>query len=224
MTENTPAGTSWKTRLLWIIAILSLGLNLFLIVNAILLRNRVGQELAAQATALDGVFVDTFQVPVVINEMLPLSMTVAFSDTFHVPISTTIPVSTTVVFTDTFYVPVNEFININRNLVVSIDIPILGLVPIDIPIVTSIPVVLDIEVPVSTTIPIRTDIPVNLEVDIPVSSEIPINTSVPVLLDFPVTIDLSGTGVHTLVDQLQEALYGLARQMGADVPEPDPAP
>jgi len=222
MSENQPAGPNWQLRLLWIVASLSLALNIFLVVNAISLRNRVGQELAAQAAELDGILVSTFEVPVEIDETLPLSMTVAFSDTFHVPISTTIPVSTSVAFSDTFHVPVNEFININRNLVVSVDIPVVGLVPVEIPIVTTIPVVLDIEVPVSTTIPIRTDIPVNLNVDIPVASEIPINTDVPVVLDFPVTIDLGDTGVQSLIGRLQAALYGLARQLGAEVPDSVP--
>lgn len=202
-------GRRWHYYLLWLLVLVSLGLNVFLFVTLNNIRNRAREQVQAAGERLRAVEVGEFELPVHIDETLPISFTVPFSDTFVVPISATIPVSASVPFSETIDVPINTSIPINTT--VSVPLPVLGNIPIPIPIVTSIPVNLDVQVPISRTIPVELDIPVDLTIEVAVESEVPVETEVPVQLDFPVNLPLDDMGVQQLVQQVQEALDSLMR-------------
>lgn len=203
---------SWHYLLLWLIAVASFILNAYLFWQLNGLRTRARQEVANAGELLDGVELESYELPVHVDETIPISITVPFSDTFHVPISTTVQVSDEVPFEDNIEVPINTVIPINTT--VSVPIPAIGNIEIPIPIVTSIPVNMEVDVPISRTIPVELDIPVNLMVDVPVESEVPIQSDIPVLLDFPVTLPLDEMGFQQLLQQVQEALNSLEVLLG----------
>ena len=199
----------WHYLLLWLLVLVSLGLNVFLFVTLNNIRNQARMQVAAAGERLQAVEVGAFELPVHIDETLPISFTVPFSDTFVVPISATIPVSASVPFSETIDVPINT--NIPINATISVPLPAIGNIPIPIPIVTNIPVNLDVQVPISRTIPVELDIPVDLIIEVPVESQVPIETEVPVQFDFPVTLPLEDMGLQQLIQQVQAALDSLIR-------------
>ncbi|HSM56061.1 MAG TPA: hypothetical protein VK879_07905 [Candidatus Sulfomarinibacteraceae bacterium] len=203
----------WHYLLLWLIALTSLALNTYLFWQLNGLRTRARQEVANASELLDGVELEPYDLPVHVDETIPISITVPFSDTFQVPISTTIQVSDVVPFEDNIEVPINTVIPINTT--VSVPIPAIGNIEIPIPIVTSIPINMQVNVPISRSIPVELDIPVDFMVEVPVESEVPIQAEIPVLLDFPVTLPLDEMGFQHLLQQVQEALEGLERLLGS---------
>lgn len=200
---------SWHYLLLWLLVIVSLGLNAFLIMTLINVRDQARAQVEAAGERLDDVEVGQYDLPIEIDETLPISFTVPFSDTFVVPISATIPVSASVPFSETIDVPINTTIPINAR--VSVPLPALGNIPIPIPIVTAIPVNLDVQVPISRSIPVQLDIPVNLTVEVPVESQVPVQSDVPVELEFPVTLPLEDMGFRDVIEQVQAALDALTQ-------------
>ena len=202
----------WHYYLLWLLALVSLALSVYLFATLFSLRQRARQEVTEARERVESMEAPEYELPVHIDETLPISFTVPFSDTFVVPISTTIPVSSSVPFSETIQVPINTVIPVNTT--VSVPIPAIGNIRVPIPIVTSIPVNLDVEVPISRTIPVDLDIPVNLTVDVPVESEVPVRTEVPVQLDFPVALPLEEMGFQDLLQEVQEALDSLSELFG----------
>jgi hypothetical protein len=206
---------SWHYRALWIIAALSFLLNVLLIFGLFSIRANARQQVTEAADSLAAVQFEPFELPIEVDESLPISMTVPFSDTFMVPISQTVPVSLSVLFEDVIEVPIQEVININTIVFVPVTIPGIGqTVNLEIPIVTDIPIDLFVEVPVSKTIPISTSIPVVFDVDVPVQSDVPIQSEVPVELAFPVNIPLDEMGLDGLIGQIEQALRDLAESLG----------
>ncbi len=205
---TTPGGYG----LLWTIAILSLLLNIGLIFGALYMLNQVSAQMSAAAEVVAAAQLSNFDIPIQINETIPVQFTVEYKDEFNVPINTTVPVSTSVAFRETVKFPINEVIPVDTS--VAIKIPILNqLIPIEIPIKTNIPVQLDIEVPLNYDIPIEAEIPVNLTVDIPIETEIPVDENIPVELDFPVTVPLEDTEIPGFIDQLAQGLRDAAERL-----------
>ena len=208
-------GLVWHYQLLWVVAGVSLFLNLTLIGSLLVLRNRVGQALAATITVLDKVDLDAVDFTVSIDETLPIETSVEFDETFIVPIDTTIPIDTSIPFEETVVVPINTVIPVNTTVSVPISIPFAGTVNIiDIPISTQIPVNLTVEVPISKEVPIQLEIPVNLEVEIPIKRQIPIVAEVPVQFDLPVSVPLTGTPIESILHAARDALEELAAAVG----------
>lgn len=200
---------AWHYLLLWLIVLVSLGLNAYLFLTLNNIRTQARAQVQAANERLNEVEVGEYELPIEVDETLPVSFSVPFSDTFVVPISATIPVSASVPFSETIDVPINT--NIPINTTVSVPLPAIGNIPIPIPIVTNIPVNLDVKVPISRTIPVVLDIPVDLTIEVPVQSEVAVDTDIPVELDFPVTIPLNEMGYDQLVQQVQAALDALIR-------------
>lgn len=221
MQDTKPAWLSWHYVVLWIIVLISLLMNVLLFAGLIAFRSRAQQEVASVAATLNDVDIaSSFEVPVKVDEQLPISLTVPFSDTFHVPIRAIVPVSTSVVFTDTIAVPINEIMRVDTIVNVPFNNPLGGQSSIPLPIVTDIPINLDISVPISTNVPIRMEIPVNLDIDVPVQTVFPINEDIQVLMDFPVTIPLDDLGFNVLLDQVRDALNLLASALGVEIDTP----
>ena len=213
MSESEYGKGAWHYWLLWIVVIFSLMLNIFLFYGLYTTRQRVQQEIANVALAMDTVQLENFDLPIEINETLPLKMEVAYNDTFEVPIKTTIPVSTSIVVNDNIALPINDIVSINRDIRVAI--AVLGQeIPIDIPLRADIPIDLFIDVPVNLEVPVETEIPLDLMVEVPVDTVIPIDTEVPVQFAFPVTIPLDQFGINELLQKLQDGLNSLADSFG----------
>ena len=198
--------------LLWTIAILSLLLNIGLIAGAVYILNQTSAQLSAAADTVAQSKLSNFDVPVNINETIPISFTVAYKDEFNVPVNTTVPVSTSFAFKDTVVFPINEVIPVDPSI--AIKIPILNQpIPIEIPIKTDIPVKLNVEIPLDYTIPIETEIPVNLTVDIPIETEIPVDEQIPVEIDFAVTVPLEDTDIPGFMEQIANGLRSAAERL-----------
>jgi hypothetical protein len=206
---------SWHYALLWIIVLISLTFNVLLLAGLINFRSRARQQVANASELLDTVTLEeSLEVPITVDESLPISITVPFSDTFRVDINETVPISSTILVEENIEVPINDVVRINRDLTVSVvlaGIPI----PVDIPIRADIPISLNLDVPVNLEVPVDMEIPIDLAIAIPIRTEVPIDTTVPVQLDFPVTVPLDQLGFNALLEQVQEALKLLAEALGA---------
>lgn len=199
---TTPSGYG----LLWTIAIVSLLLNVGLIAGLMYMLNQVSRQLSAAADTVKANQISNFDIPVKVDETIPVQFTVEYKDEFNMPVDVTIPVSTSFQFKDTIVFPINETIAVDTS--VAIKIPILNQpIPIEIPIKTDIPVSLNIEVPIDYTIPVETEIPVDLNLTVPIETEIPVNEAIPVQLDFPVTVPLEDTELPSFINRLAQGLH-----------------
>jgi hypothetical protein len=205
---------AWHYILLWLIVLISIGLNLVLLYSLYSFRLRAQREVTAISQMLETVELNNYEMPIAVSETLPLSLTIPFSDTFAVPISTTIPISTSIAVSETIAVPITDVVTIDRDVEVSV--VILGQrVPVQLPVRADIPINLNAEVPVNLQVPVQLEIPVNLPLEVPVQTSVPIEANVPVQLDFPVTIPLDEMGFTVLLQQVKDALRLLAAFLGA---------
>lgn len=218
MPESPSPWRTWHYRLIWIITLASLLFNVLLLAGFFAFRLRAQREVANVSKTLNAIEINNLELPIHVDQQLSISMTVPFSDTFFVPISTTVPISTAVPFQDMIDVPINTIIPVNT----TVNVPLAGLGSIPVPIVTDIPINLNVTVPISRNVRVQTTVPINLEVHVPIQSDIPIQTEVPVVMDFPVTIPLDQLGFNVLLEQVKEALNLLARVLGADTTSSTP--
>ena len=212
--SNSPKWRSWHYILLWLIAIFSLVINVLLLVGLYNFRLQTQKGIASVNEILDTVEIENFDLPVVVDEVLPIDITVPFNDTFDVPIHEVVPISMTIPIHENVSFPINDVVRINRDVTVSI--VILGQpIPVDIPIRTDIPINMNIDVPIDMEVPVDTTIPIDLVVEVPIDMEVPINEEVPVKLDFPVTVPLDELGYNVLLIQVKDGLRLLAELLGA---------
>lgn len=134
--------------LLWLVALASLALNIWLIVTLLGVRRQAGEGAAAAARALGDLRQSSIDYQVRVEQSLPVVLSVPISQTVSVPISTTLP--------------------INTQATIPLRTPI-GTFPITIPIQTIVPVDLQPKVPIRLTVPVSTTIPVVLDVPIHVA-------------------------------------------------------
>ena len=213
--SNSSKWRSWHYILLWLIAISSLIFNILLLGGLYNFRMRAQQEVADVNQILESVQIaDSFELPVVVDETLPISITVPFRDNFEVPISATIPIEIMIPIDENIAFPINDVVSINRDVTVSI--LILGQpIPINIPIRTDIPISLNIDVPVKLDVPVSTEIPIDLMIEVPIDTAVPIQAEVPVQLDFPVHVPLDELGFNQLLEKVKDGLLILGEVLGA---------
>lgn len=133
----------WDYWALWVIALTSLALNLWLINTLMGVRRQVGEAAGTAAESVSQLRGSTFEYTVHIRETVPIAVNVPINETLEIPIDTTIPVSTVVQ--------------------VPIEIPLIGFRTLSIPIRATIPVKLEPQIPISLTVPIVAEIPVSLD-------------------------------------------------------------
>lgn len=216
MPESNPSRwRSWHYILLWLIAISSLIFNILLVAGLYNFRLRAQQQVADVNTILENVEIaESFELPVVVDEMLPISITVPFTDNFEVPINAVVPVEMTIPINENIAFPINEVVSVNRDVTVSI--LILGQpIPVNIPIRTDIPISMNIDVPIQMEVPVSTEIPIDLMIEVPVDTAVPIQAEVPVQLAFPVTVPLDELGFNKLLNEVKEGLLILGEALGA---------
>jgi len=214
--SNSSKWRSWHYILLWLVAIVSLVLNIALLAGLYNFRAQARQQVTDVTEILNTVDIKNFDLPVVVDETLPIDITVPFSDTFEVAIQETVPISLTIPIQENVSFPINDVVSINRDVTVSI--VILGQpIPVDIPIRADIPIALNIDIPVDLEVPVDTTIPIDLNIKVPVDTEVAIQEEVPVKLDFPVTVPLDDVGFNVLLIQVKDGLRLLAELLGAPV-------
>jgi len=208
--NNQPANRpSWHYILLWVVALSSLVLNVYLVIGFNNFQRNVQQEAGRLSQSLEGMAVENYEVPVVIDEAFAVSLTVPFSDTFEVPINTTVPVSTSITVDETIGVAFDDVVSLDRD--VQVFLSVLGQsIPVEIPIRADVPVNLQTDVPIKLDVPVEVEIPIDLIVDVPVLTEVPIEVEIPVQMEFPVTVPLEEMGFNALLEQLQDGLRLLA--------------
>jgi hypothetical protein len=130
---------------LWLVALVSLGLNLYVINALMQAKLQVAQAAGTAAAAVEQLRSTAIDYAVPMHDSLPVSFTVAYRQTFTVPISVTLPIDTLVT--------------------VRLDTPI-GSFPINVPVKTNVPINLNPQVPLSLSVPVSVSIPISLTVPI----------------------------------------------------------
>jgi hypothetical protein len=134
--------------LLWLIALLSVGINIWLFGLLLNIRHRMGDMAALAAQGLDDLSNSSIDYSVPVHEVVPVVLVAPISTTISVPISLTLPIDMEV------SVPLKT---------------ILGTIPFTVPIHTTIPVNIQPEIPLHLSIPISTTVPLSIEVPIQIS-------------------------------------------------------
>jgi hypothetical protein len=217
MPESQSTWRSWHYIALWVIALLSLVFNVALVAGFYAFRAQAQYEVSQVAAVLNEVELNELAFPVNINETLPISLTVTFSNTFPVMISRTLPISTEVLFEDEIQVPINTVIPINTTVNIPIGAALGSNLTVPVPIATNIPINLDVTVPISRLIEVNTTVPVVFDLEVPINTEIPIETDVPVVMEIPVTVPLDEIGLDEILTQAQAVVIALAEFLGADL-------
>lgn len=130
----------------WLVAIVSLALNIFIIYTLLQVRQQAGLAFSQAADSMGTIKDGSIKYVVNIDEEIPVVLDVPVKFTVKVPIQKT--------------VPINTVVN------VPIELPLLGTRTIAVPINTSISIDLSVDVPIDHTVPINSKIPVKFEVPI----------------------------------------------------------
>jgi hypothetical protein len=173
--------------LLFILVLLSLGLNGFLLWQWRSFQQQVvglGQTTRAalsQAVAdLDTFQESTIQFELPVNERIPIQAEIPLSQTLQVPIQTTIPITQSI------------------NTTVTVDIPELG-----------------VSLPLDVTVPLDMQVPVDLNVPVTIDQSVPISTTVPISLEVPISIKISDTQLTGYLERLRVALESIEKALSS---------
>jgi len=134
---------------LWVIAIVSLALNVVILVVLVAGLVAARQMAGDAASALESFSQQTISYRFRVNQ--------------------TVPVSADVPFQLDLIVPVNQTLDVNTVVTVSRELPVIGQIEFDVPIQTSIPVSFEVPLIINQTFPITTDVALNLEIPLDVS-------------------------------------------------------
>jgi hypothetical protein len=174
--DTTRTRRPFDYYLLWLVAIVSLGLNVYVINVLVQARRQVAQAASTAAAAvgqLNGAAID-YAVP--ISQTLPVSFTVAYKQTFTIPISVTLPIDTQVT------------VNLNTPL---------GAFPITVPVKTDVPINLAPQIPLSLAVPVSVTVPISFTVPIHLAlSDTTLGTTINGVSDYLNTLasSLGGAG------------------------------
>jgi hypothetical protein len=131
---------------LWVVALVSLALNGFILYTLIQVRQQAGLALLQAAASMSTIQNGSIEYEVNVDEEVPVVLDVPVKFTVTVPIQKIIPIDTVVN--------------------VPIEIPLLGTRIIRVPINTSIPIDLTVDVPIDKTVGVNAKIPVKFKVPI----------------------------------------------------------
>lgn len=139
----------WDYWLLWFVALSALALNVWLINTLLGVRRQAGEAAALAAQEISALRASTFSTTVRIDQTVPISLTVPFSQNFDIPIHQTIPIDTVIQ--------------------VPFEIPFVGTQVFDVPLKTSVPITLDVSLPVNLNVPISAVVPVKFSVPVSIA-------------------------------------------------------
>jgi len=178
--------------LLFLLVILSLGLNGYIIWQLLTFRQQAlalqQQAQDLQQAALDAVSRSiqelealdevTIRYTVNISEEIPVDVVVPLQDRMQIPVQGTIPISKEI--NTTLIIQLSEF---------------------------------GLTVPLDVTIPLALDVPVDITVPVDIDRQVPIHTTVPFKLDVPIVIRLSETELAQYVELLKSGLKDLEQAL-----------
>lgn len=136
--------------LLWIIALISIILNIVIVRQLLLARRIALQSVTDSIAVIDGLQHQVITYNVEINQAIPLNV--------EVPIDMVVPIHI-----------VDDF-PIETSVTVSVPTP-LGSLPVNVPISTTIPIDRTIDIPIQQTFTLDTTVPINFAVPIVVAIE-----------------------------------------------------
>ncbi|MDW8325549.1 MAG: hypothetical protein RMK99_03180 [Anaerolineales bacterium] len=137
---------TWDYWALWVVALVSLALNLGLIAGLLNVRRQAAETAQTVAASLGRLRASTLTYTVQVNETVPVQVAVPINERLTVPIDTQLPIDT--------------FVN------VPIEVPFIGSRMLSLPIKAVVPVKFETTFPVKLTVPISTSVPVELNVPI----------------------------------------------------------
>ncbi len=136
--------------LLWMIALLSLAINIVIIAGLIIAIGTARAFAASAADKLEALGNSTIATTVRINREITVDTTVPFAYSDSIAIEQDLPIDTVV--------------NIKQ------EVPVLGLIDFNVPIKTSVPIKLKVPVSIKQSIPVKATVPINF--DVPVAVQI----------------------------------------------------
>lgn len=172
--------------LIFILVVISLGLNLFLIAQLRQVQSQAStaaKEFGPQIQgALDEIIADladfensSIEVAVDVEQEFPIEVEIPFNEEIEVPIQMTVPISQVIETTITL-----DLLGTGAGIPIDIAVPI------------------DLEIPIENT------------VVVPINRTIPISTTVPLDLSVPVAINLGETELGPAIVRLREGLISFS--------------
>jgi hypothetical protein len=162
--NSQPARRPFDYYILWVLALVSLGLNLYLVYTLLQARRQVAQAATSAAVAVQQLRGTAIDYAVPIDQSLPISFTVGYYQIVTVPISVSLPIDTNV--TVPFNTPLGNF-------------------PVTVPVKTIIPINISPQVPLSLSVPVSVGVPISLTVPIHlVLSDTPLGDSLSGAADY----------------------------------------
>jgi hypothetical protein len=149
------------------------------------LRDAALVEIPRYRQELQGLQGMTFEYLVQIDENFPVDAVVPFQERLEVPIQTTVPISHAV--ETAFDLEIRQF---------------------------------GLSIPVEVTVPIQLEVPIDLSVPVEIDRDIAIQTTVPISLEVPIAIDLADTGLLEYVELLDQALAQLENTLAGELDPP----
>ena len=207
MVDNPRTRRPIDYYLLWAVALVSLGLNLYLINSLMQARKQVAQAVSQAAVAVGTLRGVAFDLQVPISQTLSVRQTL--------PIRQTLPVSFTVVIQQTFSVPISVTLPIDTQVTVSLNTPI-GTFPINVPVKTTVPINLNPQVPLNLSVPVS--------ITLPVSFTVPVAIAVPVSFTVPIHLALGDTSLGGSLDSAVDYLNNVAADLSGAGPMATPTP
>ncbi|MBI3176629.1 MAG: hypothetical protein HYZ35_01435 [Chloroflexi bacterium] len=136
---------SWTIYVLWLVALVSLGLNVAVINTLLTVRRQAAHGFAGAADVVAQLKIASVKYDVPVDEHVPVDSNVPLDFSVQVPISQTLPIKT----------------------VINTSIRVLGVpVPVSAPISITVPISFTVDVPVQYDVKFNTDVPVKFSVPI----------------------------------------------------------
>ena len=169
---------------LFILVFISLGLNLYLILQLVRVRQQAintVQEFKPVAqnvlTEVDRELTEfqesTIAFNVDIKQDFPIQMAIPINEIVQIPISVTLPIQ-------------QEF-----ETTIIMD-----------------PLQTGLEIPVDVVVPVDVEVPIDMIIPIEIDRTVPISTTIPLDLDLPIAIEVSDTDLADYIEQLRQGLAG----------------
>ena len=174
--------------LLFILVLLSLGLNGFLMWRLLQVQEQarrfvpVARDAVSQAiTELETLQTSTIRFNVAVKQDFPVKTEVPFNQTLDIPIQLTLPISQVIETT------------------IMID-----------------PLQSGLSIPVDVNVPVDLEVPIDLTVPVSIDQTVPISTTIPLDLEAPILIEVGETEIAGYLERLKAGLISF-RQMLAEV-------
>ena len=180
ISQGASRGLKFTLALLFVLVLVSIGINLFLLWQLVQLRQQAIETIDRIEPQLELAF-DQTDARLAEFEQSTL--------TFDVEVDEVIPVQANVPFNETIDIPVQISIPIEEDFETIITLNALGA-----------------EIPVPVVVPVLMEFPIDEVVSVTISRTIPLSTSVSMTLAVPVQIDISDTELAPYLQELRQGL------------------